>query len=180
MHDSRYPRQSLLPTPATTTHPLFSTLFFPSAKRLTRLQGDDSLASIAMAVDGLDPNLLRKLPVSSQWLCKLQDLGAESCFSSAGKMRQHSEQIACPLWRLQLKDFCPTGIFRDLIKVLPIVRRQKLGVKNSPKVTPFNYYTKAWSYFPCSRQYRYENHKDHVIGVIGSNFPPLHATPEEA
>ena len=139
------------------------------------------MASIAMDVNGgVDSKLLKKLPTSSQWLCKLRSLGAVSCFNAAGNMRQYSEQIDCPVWCLQLKGLLPPQLFKDLADVLPIVRRQKLGVKNSPKVTKFNYFTKAWSFFPCSCQYRYENHRDHVIGTIGSTYPPLCGTNAEA
>ena len=129
---------------------------------------------------GLDPNMMRNLPVSSQWLTKLVELGAENCFSPAGKLRAYSEKVENPLWCWQLLDRVPATTSAELADVIPVVQLQKLGKQHSPKVTPFNYYTKAWSYFPCACQYRYENHKDHPIGMIGSGFPPLCATRTEA
>ena len=113
-------------------------------------------------------------------MAELVELGAENCFSPAGKLRAYSEKVENPLWCRQLLNFVPETTFAELADVIPVVRMQKLGKQHTEKVTPFNYYTKAWSYFPCACQYRYENHYTHPIGVIGSGCQIVGATRAEA
>ncbi len=123
-------------------------------------------------------NFRDRLPVSRDWLSKLENIGAVDCFH--GKLATYSTAISRPFWARSLNDALPPqcGKVED---ILPIVRKGRLGGKpNSPKLERYRYFTGAWSLHPCHCKYRYDGMWTADIGCIGSPNPPVRSSVAEA
>lgn len=119
------------------------------------------------------------LPVSRDWLNKLENLGAVDCFR--GKLAKYSTAISRPFWARSLNDALPPQQSATIGDILPIVRTGRLGGKpNSPKLERFRYFTAAWSSHPCHCKYRYDGMWNADIGCIGNPDPPLRTSVAEA
>ena len=120
------------------------------------------------------------IPVSRNWLNKLEALNASDAFQ--GKLGKYGTVIAHPFWARTLENVLPATMFNIVERVIPDVRKTKLGnAPMSEKTSRHRYYTAAWSTYPCSCQYRYAGFSKQKIGIIGSPADyPLCKTVAEA
>ena len=121
------------------------------------------------------------LPVSIDWMDKLDRLGATDSFQ--GKLRHYSKDSPHPFWVRTLTDVLPITVFDRVAKVTPEVKRFKIGGKhNSAVLRRHMYCTQAWSTYPCQCIYKYEGWNPSSINAIGrpNSDPPLRASTSEA
>ena len=120
------------------------------------------------------------IPVSRNWLNKLEALNASDAFQ--GKLGKYGTVIAHPFWARTLENVLPATMFNVVERVIPDVKKTKLGsAPMSEKTSRHRYYTAAWSTYPCSCQYRYAGFSKQKIGIIGSPADyPLCKTVAEA
>jgi hypothetical protein len=113
------------------------------------------------------------LPITRDWLNRLESQGATDSFQ--GKLGRYGSVITNPFWARTLNDVLPTNIKDSVSKVVPVVKRQRLGGKHqSTKLERSKYYTSAWSTFPCQCKYRYAGAYSASVGCIGHpSGPPL-------
>ena len=124
-------------------------------------------------------NFRDHLPISTNWLNKLEAEGAVDCFQ--GKLKTYCTASIHPFWARSLEHVLTPAVEKQVALIIPTVNKSRLGGKHlSPKLERYRYYTAAWSSHPCHCKYRYEGFYSHGIGCIGNPNPPLATVAAEA
>ena len=124
-------------------------------------------------------NFRDHLPISTNWLNKLEAEGAVDCFQ--GKLKTYCTASIHPFWARSLENVLPPEVAKHVESIIPTVKQSRLGGKHqSPKLERYRYYTAAWSSHPCHCKYRYEGFYSQDVGCIGDPNPPLKADKAEA